>query len=211
MLLLALYCTHCTPLPFLHTLHSSQVILWGRKRAERLPCLFWKLFQKHSWTFWLYERKWDCNSRMGFSPHIKIAGVVPRLSGRIPTQDLGEVVMTVPTTGYKDMIVNDNSSMSSSWGWKVASLNLHPIQLAPISSVDSNLSFSCEGFENTNFHRVISQNDFSAGDEAEVVALVTPGDEKNLCIACEYHSSDETNSQLICLCCWKLWQDLKVS
>ena len=26
------------------------------------------------------------------------------------------------------------------------------------------------------------QTDFSAGDEAEVVALVTPADEKNLCI-----------------------------
>ena len=38
MLLIALYCTHCRSLPFLYTLHSSQVMLWGRQRAERLPC-----------------------------------------------------------------------------------------------------------------------------------------------------------------------------
>ena len=39
MLLLALYCTNCAPTPFLYTLHSSQVMLWGLERAERLPCL----------------------------------------------------------------------------------------------------------------------------------------------------------------------------
>ena len=33
MLLLALYCTYCTPTPFLYTLHSSQFMLWGLKRA----------------------------------------------------------------------------------------------------------------------------------------------------------------------------------
>ena len=33
MLLLALYCTYCAPTPFLYTLHSSQVMLWGLKRA----------------------------------------------------------------------------------------------------------------------------------------------------------------------------------
>ena len=33
MLLLALYCTYCAPTTFLYTLHSSQVMLWGRKRA----------------------------------------------------------------------------------------------------------------------------------------------------------------------------------
>ena len=38
MLLIALYCTHCRSLPFLCTLHSSQVMLWGHQRAERLPC-----------------------------------------------------------------------------------------------------------------------------------------------------------------------------
>ena len=38
MLLLALNCTYCAPSPFLYTLHSSQVMLWGRQRAERLPC-----------------------------------------------------------------------------------------------------------------------------------------------------------------------------
>ena len=38
MLLLALYCTNCAPTPFLYTLHSSQVMLWGLKRAVRLPC-----------------------------------------------------------------------------------------------------------------------------------------------------------------------------
>ena len=38
MLLLALYWTYCAPTPFLYTLHSSQIMLWGRQRAERLPC-----------------------------------------------------------------------------------------------------------------------------------------------------------------------------
>ena len=38
MLLIALYCTHCRSLPFLCTLHSSQVMLWRLKHAERLPC-----------------------------------------------------------------------------------------------------------------------------------------------------------------------------
>ena len=33
MLLLALYCTYCAPMTFLYTLHSSQVMLWGLKRA----------------------------------------------------------------------------------------------------------------------------------------------------------------------------------
>ena len=33
MLILALYCTHYAPTPFLYTLHSSQVMLWGLKRA----------------------------------------------------------------------------------------------------------------------------------------------------------------------------------
>ena len=33
MLLLALYCTYCAPTPVLNTTHSSQVMLWGRKRA----------------------------------------------------------------------------------------------------------------------------------------------------------------------------------
>ena len=33
MLLLALYCTFCAPTPFLYTLHSSHVMLWGLKRA----------------------------------------------------------------------------------------------------------------------------------------------------------------------------------
>ena len=28
----------CAPMPFLYTLHMSQVMLWGLKRAERLPC-----------------------------------------------------------------------------------------------------------------------------------------------------------------------------
>ena len=32
-LLLALYCTYCAPTPVLNTTHSSQVMLWGRKRA----------------------------------------------------------------------------------------------------------------------------------------------------------------------------------
>ena len=57
---------------------------------------------------------------MGFSPHRKIASLVPRASGRIPTQDLGEVALTIPTTGYEDMVVNDCSSQSTSWRWKVA-------------------------------------------------------------------------------------------
>ena len=83
---------------------------------------------------------------MGFSPHIKIAGVVPRLSGRIPTQDLGEVVMTVPTTGYINMIVNFYSSQTSSWRWKVARLHVPPLKLAPASSVGGNLGFNCDGF-----------------------------------------------------------------
>ena len=39
MLLLALYCTYCAPTPVLNSTHSSQVMLWGRQRAERLPCL----------------------------------------------------------------------------------------------------------------------------------------------------------------------------
>ena len=33
MLLLALYCTYCAPTTFLYTLNSSQVMLWGLKRA----------------------------------------------------------------------------------------------------------------------------------------------------------------------------------
>ena len=33
MLLLALYCTYCAPTTFLYTLHLSQVLLWGLKRA----------------------------------------------------------------------------------------------------------------------------------------------------------------------------------
>ena len=33
MLLVALYCTYCAPTTFLYTLHSSQVMLWGLKRA----------------------------------------------------------------------------------------------------------------------------------------------------------------------------------
>ena len=46
MLLLALNCTYCAPSPFLYTLHSSQVMLWGRQRAERLPCLNMWRFEK---------------------------------------------------------------------------------------------------------------------------------------------------------------------
>ena len=38
MFLIALNYTHCRSSPFLYTLHSSQVMLWGRQRAERLPC-----------------------------------------------------------------------------------------------------------------------------------------------------------------------------
>ena len=36
--------TYCAPTTILYTLHSSQVMLWGRQRAERLPC--WKSLLK---------------------------------------------------------------------------------------------------------------------------------------------------------------------
>ena len=61
MLLLALYCTYCAPSQFLHTLHSSQVMLWGHQRAERLPCFSGSLFS----VFWLHSRE-ECQ----FSLHV---------------------------------------------------------------------------------------------------------------------------------------------
>ena len=56
MLLIALYCTHCRSLPFLCTLHSSQVMLWGHQRAERLPC-----FGTHGRTHSL-NKTWNCSN-----------------------------------------------------------------------------------------------------------------------------------------------------
>ena len=47
MLLLALFCTYCAPTPFLYTLHLSQVMLWGLKWAERLPCFYWRAYQDY--------------------------------------------------------------------------------------------------------------------------------------------------------------------
>ena len=68
----------------------------------------------------------------------KIAGLLPRLGGRIPTQDFSEdVTIIIKTTGYIENIVNDCSPQSHSWCWKLA--GLPPLQLAPTSSVDCNL------------------------------------------------------------------------
>ena len=66
-IIIVIYCTYCAPTPFLYTLHSSQVMLWGLKRAERLPCIIIVIYinsvcyrgssemsqiYTHWWHFW---------------------------------------------------------------------------------------------------------------------------------------------------------------
>ena len=64
------------------------------------------------------------------SPDSQVAGMLPRLGGRIPKQDLSEeVVLTtifinIMTAGDIDLIVNRYSSHSLSWCWEVAGLHL---------------------------------------------------------------------------------------
>ena len=74
---------------------------------------------------------------MAKSLHSNIAGMLPGLGGRIPTQDLGERVIPIITAGHIDMIFNYCCSQSNSWCWKVA--GLPPLQLTSTSSVDGNL------------------------------------------------------------------------
>ena len=73
---------------------------------------------------------------MLISPHSEIADLLPGLGGRIPPQDLVEVVI-IPTAGHIDMIFNHCCSQITSWCWKAA--GLPPLQLASTSSVDGNL------------------------------------------------------------------------
>ena len=69
------------------------------------------------------------------SRHSKIAGLLPRLGGRIPAQDFSEK----ETTSYIENIVNQCSSQVAPWCWKLAGLHLPPLQLAVTSSVSGNL------------------------------------------------------------------------
>ena len=99
------------------------------------------LFQKHCWTFWFNDRRWDRDSCMPGSCHSEIANLLPRLSGRIIPQDPSEVVMfiviTILTSSYVNMIVDHYSSRGVYWCWKGA--RLPPVQLTSISSVGGNL------------------------------------------------------------------------
>ena len=74
---------------------------------------------------------------MAESGHSKIAGMLPRLCGRIPHQDLGEGVTIILTGGHIELIFNHHSSQSLSCCWKAA--GLPPLQLASTFSVDGNL------------------------------------------------------------------------
>ena len=88
MLLLALYCTYCAPTTFLYTLHSSQFMLWGLKRAmsgylvstDKSPkiCPFkfhvvWTVDNcscSQSGCCWLTPRR---SSKTSFSPVVQVA------------------------------------------------------------------------------------------------------------------------------------------
>ena len=111
-----------------------------------------KLYWKHCWTLWFYDRCWHCNCCMEASGHSQHASLLPRLRGRIPRQDVAKAVVTTwgswpPTTGDKNDVVNRSSSQSSPWRRKLAATGLPPFQLSA-TSVNGHLvvgSFSCEG------------------------------------------------------------------
>ena len=68
----------------------------------------------------------------------KITDLLPRVGGRIETQDFREFDMVI-TAGYIEIVVNYCSFQTSSWCWKLTSLHLPPLQLASSSTVDGNL------------------------------------------------------------------------
>ena len=76
---------------------------------------------------------------MAKSLHSNIAGMLPGLGGRIPTQDLGERVIPIITAGHIDMISNPCRFQSISWCWKVAGPHLPPLKVSVTSSVDGHL------------------------------------------------------------------------
>ena len=80
---------------------------------------------------------------MFISPESEIPNLQPRLCGRIPTQDLSEVVeitmIIITTAGHIDTIFNHCCSQSKSWCWKAVALHLPPLQLGSTLSEDGNL------------------------------------------------------------------------
>ena len=76
---------------------------------------------------------------MWVSANFEVANWSPRLRGRIPWRDWGEVVIVlILTTSDKNYVVNHRSLESNPWLRKLATLHLPPHHLAA-ASVDANL------------------------------------------------------------------------